>query len=168
MSCGIRSDRSQEKGLLVCEFQNLEMSMHPTCTAFVLQSFQTSHHSMHHVQHISHISYAPFCNVLAATHYNLWLLLVMVSNLWISSFSRNCGAASVGEWNMKFGLSWWKLNWHHKRFGKLTFQELDQHQSECSDEGIRSEHSLWSRANTWNVSFLNLSWGNSTLINSFW
>ena len=108
-----------------------------------------------------------FVMSLRETHYNLWLLLVMVSNLGISSFSRNCGAASVGEWNMKFGLSWWKLNWHHKRFGKLTFQELDQHQSECSDEGLRSEHSLWWRANTWKVSFWNLSWGNSTLINLF-
>ena len=50
----------------------------------------------------------------------------------ISSFWRNCGAASVGEWNRKIWFSetcWWRSNYHCEPFGKLTFRALALHQS---------------------------------------
>ena len=69
----------------------------------------------------------------------------------VSSFLRNCGAASVGEWNMEiwfYQTSWSKSNYYCERFGKLTFRAL------------ALSNSFGRRANARNVS-------NRTIIDSF-
>ena len=69
----------------------------------------------------------------------------------VSIFLRNCGAASMGEWNMEiwfYQTSWSKSNYYCERFGKLTFRAL------------ALSHSLWRRANARKVS-------NPTIIDSF-